>query len=62
MITLELKEGRCKQCGKKCFTAPNDICLKCVAKNMKDGEYNHLVKKSVANKALDHDGKKPQVS
>lgn len=44
MQTIELKEGQCVQCGKKRFVAQNHTCLECVAKNIKDGKYDKLIK------------------
>ena len=35
VTTLELKKGCCQQCGKDKYVAPNDICLKCIGKNIK---------------------------
>jgi len=34
--TLELKKGRCLQCGKNKYVAPNSVCLKCIAENIKN--------------------------
>lgn len=40
-INLDVK---CKRCGEKGAT-PNGLCIKCIAKGVKKGDYNHIIKK-----------------
>lgn len=39
-------DKKCSRCGKK-GACDNDLCMKCIAKAMKNGEFNHLVNKDL---------------
>jgi len=43
-LELEVKEGRCEQCKKEGLVWPNGLCMKCVTKNIKAGEFDHIIK------------------
>jgi len=51
MHTIEINMGiKCKRCGEGGAT-PNGYCLSCISKNIKEGKYNHVIDKHLANQS-----------
>ena len=42
-------DAKCKRCGKGGAVNQTGICMACVAKGMKDGEFDHILKKHKPN-------------
>ena len=42
-ISIDM-DKKCSKCHKK-GAMPNGICMNCLAKNMKAGKYDHVIKK-----------------
>jgi len=38
-------DAKCKRCGKSGAVEKSGICMACVAKAVKDGEFDHILKK-----------------
>lgn len=43
VINIDM-DRKCSQCGRKGAGAKNGICLGCLAKNLKAGKYDHILK------------------